>query len=111
VRVEVTTIESFCEELKHDHGLVHRGIVRFRVDAVAEQDECVSFEIRVWATALVRTKEGDYVLECGVVAGTDFIGDGESKAGSERADEWRRQVLGIAESYDLTVRNGKIEVW
>lgn len=108
MRIEFGTIEEFCEELREAAPDVLHKTVRVRIDRVPEQAEAVSFQVGVWATALVRTGDGDWVLEFGDIAGRDSPGN--KSAGSDRATEWQRLVLATARESGLRVRSGKIEV-
>lgn len=108
MRIEFGTIEEFCEELREAAPDVLQKTVRLRIDRVPEQDEAVSFQVGVSATALVRTPDGDWVLEFGDIAGRDTVGNGP--AGTDRAREWGRLLAATAREVGLRVRAGKIEV-
>lgn len=108
MRIEFGTVEEFCDELREYAPDVLQKTVRVRIDRVAEQAEGCSFQVGVWATALVRTGDGDWVLEFGDIAGRDSRATGD--AGTARANEWARLVANTARESGLRVRSGKIEV-
>ena len=109
MRVETTTIEDFCDELKQEKDNIYRKVVRVRVDRVPEQEAEVTFQVGFWATALVKHPDGEWVVEFGRIAGTDGSSHGDS--GSEQADDWRDAINKVAAELDLRVRRGKIEIW
>lgn len=108
MRVELTNIDDFCEELEQEAHRIHEQVVRVRIDRVPQQDEGVTYDVGFWATALVKTEDGDWVLEFGRLAGED---SGSTDEGSETAARWREQVELLAAKQGLTLRRGKIEIW
>lgn len=111
MRVEVTTVEDFCAELEAEAKAtrVHDGIVRIRVDRVPEQDEEISHVVQLWATALIQTDEGQWVLEYGKIAGVDSPADPDK--GTKVVQEWQKAIEDTADRSGLQVRRGKIEIW
>lgn len=111
MRIELVTIEDFCAELSTEAtaGRIYEGIVRVRTDRMPEQEEAISFEVGFWATALVKSGDGDWVLEFGRAAGRDTAGNPDG--GTKQAAEWKKQIEAVCEAHDLTLRRGRIEVW
>lgn len=110
MKVELTTIEDFCCELEAEaaQGHVHGNIVRLRTDRTPEQDEAISFQVGLWATAVVKREDAQWLLEFACVGGSD---EGAEDAGSEVVARWRKQVQRVADRHGLEVRPGKIEIW
>jgi hypothetical protein len=111
VRVEFNTVEDFANDLATEAaaGRVYENIVRVRVDREPEQREAISHLVGFWATAVVRSESGDWLLEFGQVAGSDtrMTPDG----GTAVAERWRKRIEAVAKEYGLAVRSGRIEVW
>jgi len=109
MRVTVTTIDDFCSELTAEAANIADRIVRTRVDITPQQSEGISFDIGLWATALVNVADGgQYVLEFGEPSGVD---DGGDESGSKLAREWIGEIRAVCEQYGLQMRRGKIEVF
>lgn len=111
MRNVVTNVDDFCEELTAEAAQVHQGIVRVRVDRTTDES---SEEVGLWATTLIRTDDGDYVLEFGGYCGEDRPQNEDpsvQRKGTETADRWREQIAAVCESHELTMRKGKIEVF
>lgn len=110
MRITFATIDEFCDELAVvDPGNVFERTVRVRIDRMAEQDEAITFAVGLWATALVRTDAGDWVMEFGEIAGRDTRNN--DNAGSAAAAAWVGQIRSAAEAVGLKLRRGKIEVF
>lgn len=107
MRVEHTNIEGISEEIQRCAKNILEGIVRFRID----RDEVseVATEVGVWVSALVQTDKGDYVIEAGLYAGTDWA-QHEKKQGTEQALQWKKQIQTVCNSHELQLCGGKIEV-
>lgn len=110
MRIETLTIEDFCEELSAEAGLgrIFEDTVRIRVDRAAEQKEAITFEVGVWATALIRSEVGEWVLEFGRIAGSDTRA---ANTGSDTAAEWLQKINAVCDRHGLHQRKGKIEVY
>ena len=110
MRVEVTTIEDFCSELRIDaeKEQVWNKEVRYRIDRSPEQDEEISFQVGIWLTAIVDIGEDRYILELGVPTGCDETG---SPRGTHTANEWKQRVQEICDDVGLTLRPGKFELY
>ena len=110
MRLTFATIDDFCTELAREAeaGKVWKNEVYARVDRAPEQNEKITYLVAMWATAAVRDPEGDYILEFGAECGSDDKRDPDG--GTKVAEQWMAQVKGIAESFDLTMRKGKLEL-
>jgi len=110
MRVELNTIQEFLSELEIEAkaGRIHENIVRVRIDRVAEQDEAITFEIRLWATAAVVADGSDWLMEVGVIIGSTAD---EGTDPDREAVDWKKRIEKVAEANGLTVRAGKIELY
>jgi hypothetical protein len=112
MKVEVGSITEFCTELILDANKVHEGIVRVRVDRDPQQEKLrdqVTFDVRISATALIVGPETEFVLEYQDYCGLDDISCSD-KTGSDVAEAHRAAIQRICDSYDLTIRHGRIEL-
>lgn len=110
MRVECATIEEFCDELsiEANHGRIHESLVRVRIDRTPQQKECIGYDVGLVATAMVKTTEGDWLLEFAGYCGED---EKANIAGSAKARQWKKKIEEVAEGHNLMVRGGKWEVW
>lgn len=112
MRVECGTFDEFLEELKLEAAAhrIHENIVRVRVDRTPQQDEAVSFDVALLATALIKTTDGDWTLEYAGYCGEDR-NQSKQSTGTMVSNAQRRKIEDVAEAYDLRIRGGKWEVW
>jgi len=115
MRVEVTTIEDFCSELRIDaeKEQVWNKEVRYRIDRSPEQDEEISFQVGIWLTAIVDVGEDRYILELGVPTGCDhtYVEGEDDNVGTRLANGWKQRVQEICDDVGLILRPGKFELY
>ena len=111
MRVTVTTVEDFCAELSREAaaGCVLRSTVRTRIDRGAEQDEEVSWTVALWATAVIRSPECDYLLEYAEICGSDDPQNDPPDAGTRCARAKQATIRAVAEASNLLFLPGKYE--
>jgi len=109
VRVEVNNLSDFMDELGYEQASVVRSIVRFRVDREAEQAEEISFSVGFWATAMIATDEGAYVLELCQSTGCDEMTRDGIASGTANAANARSILEAECGRLGLSLRSGKIE--
>jgi hypothetical protein len=110
MRITIATIDDFCDELAREAKAtkIWKSEVFTRVDRAPEQPEKLTWLVVMWATAAVQTPEGDYILEFGAECGSDDKRDPDG--GTKVAAQWLAKIKSIAESFDLTMRKGKLEL-
>ena len=115
MRVEVTTIEDFCKELRTeaDQDHVWDKQVRYRIDRTPEQEEEISFSIGIWLTAIIDYEKDRFILELGIPTGSDLIHAERSDAsnGTSTAESYKERVQEICDDYSLILRPGKFELY
>lgn len=112
MRVCVNTIDEFLaevEECLESGQKLLENCVRVRIDRYAQQEEAVSFDVGLHATAAVcEDGQAKYLLEFSQGVGED---DGADDAGSEKAAALRSQVIERLKPRGVKVRHGKIELY
>ena len=108
ITVEHTTLADFIAELKAERELIADKTVRWRTSRTPEQEEQVTFEVDVWATALRKGGDEDYLIEFGTVVGCDAKND---EKGSAKAAEMMGVLADACENLNLQLRPGKIELF
>lgn len=111
-------LDDFLEELEHEaskpitllpdgmSGVLAREVF-VRIDR-GEDDRVRQFLMAIWATAIVRKDEGDYLLEYGAECGFDT--PEHPDAGTDEANRQRSRIAAAAENLGLKLRKGKLEV-
>jgi|TARA_Y100000296_G_C5158858_1_gene250698 hypothetical protein len=115
MRVEVTTIEDFCKELRTEaeKDNVWDKQVRCRIDRTPEQEEETSFSIGIWLTAIIDYEQDRFILELGIPTGSDQLYSEEPGQinGTARAEGYKERVQEICDDFSLTLRPGKFELY
>jgi len=106
MRIEVTTIDDFCKELREEGSKknVWQLQVRYRIDRTAEQDEEISFQVGIWLTAVIDYEEDRFILELALATGCD---DQEGYSGTAKAEEHQE----LCDDVGLKLRPGKFELY
>jgi len=113
MKIDCGTIEDFCQEVAADcrDGRIVHGVVRLRVDRVPEQEERISFDVWLTATALVDLGGTLAVIEFRQSAGMDRVHDEPgSSDGTLEANRWIGLVRRMATDCDLVIRGGRLEL-
>lgn len=106
ITVEFDSLEDFIAELRDGQTVVRDNLVRWKVGQTAEQAEAVTFEIDVWATAIVKLPEGEQLFEFGRSVGSD---DASGAHGTKAANAMRAALAEACDDLGLRLRPGKIE--
>lgn len=113
MKVELTNIDDVCSEIKEYADKIWRKTVRMRINENPLDDEGMISEVGLWVTAVVRTEDGDWLLEFGEASGEIYVNDPEEKQRevTDRLAAWRKKIVDVCEDCDLKVRPGKWETW
>jgi hypothetical protein len=108
----VPTLKDFVAELGEEKHRVANRVVRWHSLRNPEQQECISFEVGAWATALVGNESDPeaYLLECYMPCGRDST-KAKTTEGSDRAAKLRATLAEFCDDNGLRLRPGKIEVY
>lgn len=110
--VEVNTVEQFIAEVQASLAAgdtLMDNAVRFRVDREAEQEECISFRVGFYLTAVVKQNDKPvYLLELSQGTGTD---EGAADEGSDAAGQMRSRVERELAPAGIGIRHGRIEIF
>lgn len=111
MKIQVANVDDFLGELHCESTRVKNGVVRFQVYRTPEQDERVSFDVAVLATAILTDddKRPVAILEYIEACGRDSRK--EVDAGSRRAAEIELRIREACGSLNLSVRPGKFELF
>ena len=111
MRVTITTVEDFCAELSREAraDCVWRKQVRTRIDRAPEQDEQITFTIAIWATAVIKSPEGDYLMEYGEICGSDDVQAEPADAATQQARAKVAMIQAVAKEAGLLCLPGKFE--
>ena len=112
MKVQLSSVDDFLDELERDKQFVRRGIVRVRIDSWPKNDtDEIWWKTGFWATAIIDAPDDKYLLELSYVAIEEDKKNDECKmlATQECQDEIAR-IMEMAERSALEVRSGKLEV-
>jgi len=112
MRVTITTVEDFCAELSREAaaGTVWRNQIRTRIDRGADQEPPISFTVAVWGTAIIKSQDGDYLMEYGEIVGRDDPDDEPKNQGTAAARQRVEMIREVAKNAGLHSLPGKFEV-
>jgi len=119
MRAECTTFHQFAEELEAEcndpESKIHRGFVRIRRDEDPPNPDTGSYNIGYWLTAMVENGDGMFGLELGVPLGLYIPHEQNRPENYECPDEEYcsvyNSILDICTKHDLSIRNGKWELY
>ena len=106
--VEHNSLASFIKELECEKDRIADKTVRWSTGRTPEQEEQVTFEVDVWATALRKGGDEDYLIELGQSVGCD---DQERNAGSDAAAKMMQELEDACDRLGLRLMPGKIELF
>lgn len=111
MRVTITSVEDFCAELSREAraDCVWRKQVRTRIDRAPEQDEQITFTVALWATAVIKSPEGDYLMEYGEICGSDDVQEEPPDGATVIAREKVAMIHEVAKEAGLLSLPGKFE--
>lgn len=114
ITVGFTSLDDFIAELADADGLplpsgISDKIVRWAYRRTPEQKEAISFQVDVFATAIIIRPDADYLAEFGATCGSDT--QNNEAAGSKAANTLKQRLTGACEPLSLKVLPGKIEVY
>ena len=111
MRIECGSIDEFLDELETEAeaNRVWKGIIRWRVDREPEQEEMTTFQIAIFATALIGPRDSvpEYLLQVAALAGYDR----SKPLGTEQAEVWLKDLQAVADKHELTIRKGRYELF
>ena len=119
MRVECTTFHQFCEELEAEcndpESKIHRRIVRIRKDVDQPDPDTGNYQIGYWLTAMVEHESGMFAIELGVPLGL-YIADDRNRpeyydCPDEEFDRIKEVITHICTKHDLSIRDGKWEIY
>jgi len=109
--VGFASLDDFIGELRREKNNIADRIVRWHENRSPEQEEQLTFHLEVWATAIAKCEDNDYLLEFEAAAGRDSEIDGDrSSEASQRAATARAKLAEACDDLGLQLRPGKIEV-
>ena len=109
ITVGFTSLEDFIAELESAPNEVADSMVRWQVARTPEQKEAISFQVDVFATAIIVRSDCDYLAEFGKTVGSNT--QHNEAAGDRAADTLKQRLIDACLPLHLHVRPGKIEVY
>ncbi len=115
--VQLTSIDEFIGELQRTavpesgeapDAKIMDNMIRWRVNRSPEQREEVSFQVSVWATAILQETDADYLLEFGKALGSSEAKDSPVEI---KVNGMESSLKAACDLLGLKVRPGKIEVF
>jgi len=111
--IEFDTLADFLDEIAVEASRIHEKTVRAQTVKAAEQAEGVSYKVAYTVTALVKSDDGQWLLQYYDLAGSDEPNrrTNPHRAGSDQAQAWDSQVKETCDQLGLKKRPGRIEVF
>jgi hypothetical protein len=109
ITVNFATLAEFISELECGPKDVADSLVRWTVNRTPEQKEAISFQVDVWATAVIVRSDADYLIEFGSTVGRNT--QHNEAAGDREADKLKQRLIDACQQLHLHLRPGKIEVY
>lgn len=104
MRVVLTSVKEFCDELQYNAADIYLGVVRMRVDEEPIQEGNPIIQYGMWLTTLVDHNGEKELLEFGQVAE-------QCRGDSQVIRTWQKAVQATCDDCNLRLRPGKIELW
>jgi hypothetical protein len=113
MRVTFSTCEDFCHEMRRQAaaGHIRPKEIRVRIDRAPEQDDEVTFGVAIWGTFIIRSPDGDFLMEYGEWCGADDLQRGSKTptAGTDAANLRKAMIERAAVECGLEAIRGKLE--